>query len=208
MKEIKKGYRLTCEEEAIMRGEIPNSENISNEPQQENENNPKKKKGKTLSALLPVLIALALMIGIAYLFMWLVNTPERRAAQAAEQNENKQPTEQITEYVSLTEEQKALFTEELSLTEEESTAFWVMYTRFSNDMETIRQEYREWIAANSEIATESEGPAEAYLSANKELNETKSRYNEVFTLMLGEERADLVLRIYAAQNVQNELRTP
>jgi len=206
MKEIKKGYRLTREEEAIMRGEIPGAEKAGNKPQQQNENNPKKKKRKTIGALLPVLIALGMMIGIAYLFMWLVNTPERRAVQAAEQNENAPSIERTTG--SFTEEQKSLFQEELSLTEEESAAFWVVYTRFCNDMETIRQEYLEWTATHSNSPAAPVTPVEAYLSANKELNKTKSRYTEVFTLMLGEERASIVMQIYAAQNVQNELHIP
>lgn len=208
MKEIKKGYRLTREEEAIMRGEIPGSENAGNEPQPENENNPKKKKGRALGALLPVLIALGMMIGIAYLFMWLVNTPERRAAQAAEQNESKETIEQTAGIPVITEEQKALFQEELSLTEEESAAFWPLYTRFCDDMETIREEYRKWTTAQSESSAEPESPAEAYLTANKELNNTKTRYTDAFTLLLGEERASMVLRIYATQNLENELRIP
>ena len=205
MKEIKKGYRLTDEEEAILRGEIPAEEVQVPSEEKTDRDDPapvKSMKGKALSALFPLLGLFVLMIAIAYLFMWLLDTPERRQREAEKQQATGQTAEPASGIV-IPEEQKAFFTEELALTQEESAAFWPLYVHYCGELEEIRRTIAfQFDKRDSLIASgySQERLDSMYHSGTQELMNLYTRFSDGFSVLLGEERAGRLMILYDLWN--------
>ena len=205
MKEIKKGYRLTEEEEAILRGETPAEEDPYATKEKGEESDVASagtKKSRALSALIPLLGLFVLMIAIAYLFMWLLDTPERRQREA----EERQAAEQLSEpaaVVGITDEQKAFFTEELALTEEESAAFWPLYIHYCRELDAVHRTIAfQFDKRDSLIASgySRERLDSMYRSGTEELMNVYARFSDGFSALLGEERTGRLLILYDMWN--------
>ena len=197
MKEIRRGYRLTAEEEAILQagkaadGEekdtpAPEQEPRGNDPEQRKSG----RKPHALQAILPLLGVFALMIGIAYFFFYLISgkhQPLREDASA-----------EVAEVV-IAEEQKVVFGEQLQLTTEESAAFWPVYTRFCTEIETVRRQHLEWLS-RQEKENPNDLSLEEFMNSDttdyKQFNNTILRYSEAFAAVLGEERVPAVFLLY------------
>ncbi|MCD8186284.1 MAG: hypothetical protein LUD68_07480 [Rikenellaceae bacterium] len=142
--ELKKGYRLTRQEQQLVEGpwsdpEITDSQNSKQVPSGGAEK-PKRTAARTLGSLLPLLIAFGLMIGIAYLFIWLLHTPERRAERAA--REQNQTHEVLETHRNITE--REFMIRELALTEEELPVFLHLDSLYREQVRQIREEYTQW----------------------------------------------------------------
>lgn len=171
MKEIKKGYRLTAEEEKIVRGQAPE---------------PCGGKPRGGGALLPLLGLFALMIALAWGFLYLVGG-----------GKGTPPTERSP--TEITAEQRAVFTEKLHLTAEESAAFWPLYTRLCAELDDARRRSSDGPAPPLPEDSESLPPgasADPRAAAGRPLERTVFRYSEAFAALLGEERAAAVFRLY------------
>ena len=193
---MKSGYHLTPEEEAIVRGKIPDSgeQAAPDESEKANENESETEKtgvGKAWKALFPLMIALGMMIGIAYLFLYLLNgpAPEKQPGQA------ELSATETTGTATVSGEQTAAFTEILALTEEESAAFWPLYTRFCQEMQQVRRNRAEWLGSTPDEQSY-DAFLDAYLSVFDEHKRIFLRFSEAFAALLGEERTVALLLLH------------
>lgn len=183
---MQKGYRLTPEEEAIMRGEIPGDPSSKETDEQ---NNQPGKKPKGVKAILPILVALGMMIGISYFFIFLIGGNPSKEQPATKHSQN----------ILISPEQKAVFTRKLDLSDEESAAFWPMYTRFREEMAEIKEKQEKWLSEQGKQSLKTISYPDfilTYTSGYKELKKTTLRFSEAFAALLGEERIPLVFMLY------------
>ncbi|MDR0954418.1 MAG: hypothetical protein LBM20_03435 [Rikenellaceae bacterium] len=198
MKTTKRGYRLTEQEEAILRGETPGETETEAKTETETaedispEQEPSGKKSHAVRALLPLLAMFGLMVGIAYLFVYLIGGQPEPAVDIPE--------------VVISPEQKADFVEKLHLSAEEQTAFWPLYTRFCTEIETVRRERLLWLSKQKE-KNPSDLPLEDFMETYtvdyKELSRTIQRYSEAFAALLGEERVPTVFLLFEEWQGEN-----
>lgn len=182
------GYRLTPEEESIMRGEIPGQKH---ENKNRNMNhNPSVPKSKATRALLPVLLALGMMIGIVYFAVFLIN---------GNTDPDKLSNTENTVRIVVTPEQEALFKEKLPLKEGESAAFWPLYIRFCTEMAEAEKSHSEWSKKqyeNPENTLPFDEFIEDYTAVYNHLKNITLRFSEAFAALLGEERAPTVFTLH------------
>ncbi len=179
MKEIKKGYHLTEEEEKIVQNPAPDGET-------DGLGGHKKSRKGGVAALLGLFV---LMIALAWGFLHLAGgretTPEKIPAELPE--------------TEISAEQKAVFNEKLQLTAEESAAFWPLYIRFCTDIESVGRQHLEWLAGQRSENPENlplEEFIDSYTTDYRQFNKTVLRYSEAFAALLGEERVSAVFLLY------------
>lgn len=196
MKEIRRGYRLTTEEESILQRDKSGTEERDardNGPEiSDSDPEPKnnRKRPRALQAILPLLGVFVLMIGIAYFFFYLVSGKHQPPQDEA--------SVRVPELV-IPERQKAVFIEELGLSAEESAAFWPVYVRFCTEIEEVGRQHLEWLAKQ-----EKENPSDlsleefmnSYTTDYKQFSKTILRYSEAFSALLGEDRVPSVFLLY------------
>ena len=220
MKEIKRGYRLTAEEEAILRGEIPSGENGQPEepPQPQDQPDQPKEKQKSSSrrvikTIAMLLIAMLLMVGIAKFFLYLIGGWEKDADSVVSDAFYFSLQKELVhhQFAPLSEAERVVFMEKLTLTPQEEELFWPEFYLFANLYEQTDSVHRKWVDLVYEKSEEMRAPEQAiklYLSANKRHTFLIDRYSGIFSKILSTERMPWVFilhdRIRQERNTANQ----
>ena len=213
-KELKKGYRLTLEEEAILRGEIPGGgsppENTPGSP----EENKKSTAGqRTMRAVGPLAVALALMIGLAYFFFYLVggNKDGGKTAESAVDSLYVAVSRRFDAYrfPPLQDNERAVFVRKLALAADEEAAFWPEFYRFADrfgQAEAIREAWTVELAAGDYAIARPARVMQQYEALYKTQAHLVDTYSARFSDLLSPERMPWVFILHDRIDRQREER--
>ena len=208
-KELKRGYRLTPEEEAILRGEFPGTGPGGEAAPSSSDDGDGDKRGektvrqRALRTVFPLLIALAMMIGLAYFFYYLVSgnqsgkNPQTEATDSIYVSVSRQFD--TYRFPTLSAEERELFVRKLSLTPAEEEAFWPEFYRFADRLgqaEAIRQEWTSRLSKGDFRITTPGRTMQQYEALYKTQTNLVENYSKIFSNLLSPERMPWVFILH------------
>jgi hypothetical protein len=156
--------------------------------------------GRALRTVLPLLIALALMIGIAKLFVFLIGDGREEDSLLSERYYFSLRQEFLHDpFPPLSEAEKVLFIEKIALTPEEEAAFWPEFYLFANQFEQTDSVHRKWVDLFFEQGDPITAPdrvMKLYLSGNKRHHYLIDHFSDRFSKLLSADRMPWVFILH------------